>query len=63
MRQFYIFQKSQPLADQLSWTHYQVLLALKDINEINYYLIMCEEQNLSTRNLRERIFSFILSIY
>ena len=55
MRQFYIFQKSQPLVDQLSWTHYQVLLALKDINEINYYIDMCIKNNLSRRDLIERI--------
>ena len=40
MRIFYLFMKSQPVADQfvksLSWSHYQELLSLKDINEINY---------------------------
>ena len=55
MRQFYIFKKGQPLADQLTWSHYQELLPLKDINKINYYIKITEEQNLSKRKLREKI--------
>ena len=55
MRQFYLFQKSQPMADQLCWTHYQVLLSLKDVNEINYYIDECLKRNLSRRELIERI--------
>ncbi len=55
MRQFYNFQKGQPLADQLTWSHYQELLPLKDRNKINYYIRICEEQNLSKRKLREKI--------
>ena len=38
MRKFYIFQKGQPMAAQLTWSHYQELLILKDVNEINYYI-------------------------
>ena len=26
MRKFYLFQKGQPLADQLTWSHYQEIL-------------------------------------
>ena len=55
MRQFYLFQKSQPVADLLSWTHYQILLSLKDINEINYYINECLKYNLSRRKLIEKI--------
>lgn len=55
MRQFYLFQKSQPVADQLCWTHYQVLLSLKDVNEINYYIDECLKRDLSRRELIERI--------
>ena len=36
MRQFYLFQKSQPVVDLLSWSHYTILLSLKDNNEIRY---------------------------
>ncbi len=55
MRQYYLYQKSQPLADQLSWSHYQLLLPLKDIDMINYYVKIAERQSLSKRQLRERI--------
>ena len=53
MRQFYLFQKSQPVVDQLSWTQYTILL--KDINAINYYIQIIQEQNLSKRALEFKI--------
>ena len=40
---------------QLSWTHYRELLTLDNINELNYYVEITIEQNLSYRQLRERI--------
>ena len=40
---------------QLSWTHYCLLLPLNDINIINYYIGICEEENLSVRELKQRI--------
>ena len=55
MRQLYLFGKSQPLADQLTWSHYQELLPLKDINKINYYINQCITHKLSKRQLREKI--------
>ena len=55
MRKFYNIAKSQSLIGQLSWTHYSILLPLNDINKINYYVRITEEQNLSVRKLRERI--------
>ena len=55
MRRFYLFQKRQPLVAQLTWSHYIELLSLKDINEINYYIKITIDQNLSKRQLRERI--------
>ena len=56
MRMFYLLvEKSQPPADQLTWSHYCELLSLKDINEINYYIKITSEQCLSKRKLRERI--------
>ena len=55
MRKFYNIAKSQSLIGQLSWTHYCILLPLNDINKINYYVRITEEQNLSVRKLRERI--------
>ena len=55
MRKFYNVAKSQSLIGQLSWTHYCILLPLNDINKINYYIKITEEQNLSVRKLRDRI--------
>ena len=55
MRMFYNYGKSQPLADQLSWSHYIELLPLKDINKINYYIKEVINHNLSKRDLREKI--------
>lgn len=55
MRKFYLFQKVQPVAAQLSWSHYIELLSIKDINEINYYIDISINQNLSRNKLREKI--------
>ena len=56
MRKFYLlFKKGQPLAAQLSWSHYCELLSLKDVNEIEYYIKISSEQYLSKRKLREKI--------
>ena len=56
MRTFYIqIQKGAPMAHQLSWSHYCEVLALKDIDKINYYLSISIKSNLSKRELRNRI--------
>ena len=55
MRRFYNIAKSQTVSDLLSWSHYVELLKIDDINKINYYIKITEEQNLSVRKLRERI--------
>ena len=58
IKQFYNLiekQKVSPLATQLTWSHYCELLSIKDINEINYYINIFEKQNLSKRQLREKI--------
>ena len=55
MRQFYLLLKSQTLSDLLSWSHYTEILKITDINKINYYIKITEEQNLSVRELRQRI--------
>ena len=55
MRLFYKFVKSQPLADHLTWSHYMELLPLKDKDKINYYIGVTTKNNLSKRQLRERI--------
>ena len=40
---------------QISWSHYTILLSLKDINKINYYIDLCIKLNLSKRKLIEHI--------
>ncbi len=40
---------------KLSWSHIVELLPLKDIQIIKYYIYIAEKQNLSYRELRERI--------
>ena len=58
MRKFYeIFsdEKLYPLGTKLSWSHYRELLTIKNIDEIIYYIDICEKNNLSKRQLQERI--------
>ena len=56
MRKFYLLcEKVAPVTQQLSWSHYCELLPLKNINEINYYIDISVAQNLSYRQLREKI--------
>ena len=58
MKQFYnVFsnEKVSTLWTQLTWSHYREVLSLEDINKITYYLNICEEQNLSVRELRQKI--------
>ena len=54
-RQFYVFLKSHTVCDQLSWSHYRTLLSLSNENEIEYYTKIIIVQNLSVRELRQRI--------
>ena len=58
MRQFYIIFKDinwSPLATNLTWSHFCEVLALRDINKINYYLNISIKNNLSKRELRNKI--------
>ncbi|MBQ9011902.1 MAG: DUF1016 family protein, partial [Bacilli bacterium] len=56
MRTFYTrFKKWHAVRTKLTWTHYRMLLPLKSIDEIKYYIYIAEKQNLSYRQLRERI--------
>jgi len=55
MRQFYkVSQKWQTLSAKLSWSHYCEILWL-DENKFQYYVKIAEINNLSIRQLRERI--------
>ena len=56
MRKFYnLFSKSQTVSDQLTWSHYSELIPLNNLIIINYYIKIFIEQNLSVRELRQRI--------
>ena len=55
MLKFYETQKLQTVSAQLSWSHYCELLSIESANKINYYINLTEQQNLSVRQLREKI--------
>ncbi len=58
MRKFYdVFsnEKLNPLGAKLSWSHYRELITIKNIDEIIYYIYICEKNNLSKRQLQERM--------
>lgn len=55
-RQFYLMvEKGAPLAHLLTWSHYVELLTIKDINKLTYYINITISQNLSKRELRNKI--------
>ena len=56
MRQFYwLIEKGVAMPHFLSWTHIMALIPINNVNKINYYIRITEEQNLSVRKLRKRI--------
>ena len=58
MKQFYnIFndEKVSPMVTQLTWTHYLILLPIKDNDAIYYYIKQVSKRNLSKRQLEEII--------
>ena len=55
MRQFYkVSEKWQTLSARLSWSHYCEVLWFEE-NKFIYYVKVCCNQNLSVRELREKI--------
>ena len=58
MLKYYNFvseEKLPTLSAKLSWSHYDEILKFDDINKIIYYISISVKQNLSVRQLRERI--------
>ncbi|MBQ2946458.1 MAG: hypothetical protein IJE04_01215 [Bacilli bacterium] len=58
MRRFYekfSKQKLNPVGSKLSWSHYRELLTIKNIDAIQYYIEICQKNNLSKRQLQEKI--------
>ena len=40
---------------KLSWSHYRELIVLRNVDEIKYYIFICEQNNLTQRQLHEKI--------
>ena len=58
MLKYYNFvseEKMPTLSAKLSWSHYDEILRFDDINKIVFYIKISEQQNLSVRQLREKI--------
>ncbi len=61
MRKFYFsFKNSHALRDQLSWTHYRLIIRIDDEKKRNFYIDECIKSNWSTRQLERQINSFYL---
>ena len=52
---FMVVEKLPTLSAKLTWSHYDELLKLNSIDEINYYIMNTEQQSLSVRELRAKI--------
>ena len=56
MRKFYnLIEKMATVSPNLSYSHYVELLPFDNINKTRYYIKLVEEQNLSIRQLRQKI--------
>lgn len=51
IRKLYLFSKVHPVGAQLTMSHYRLLFALNDDNEIDYYINQIIKRNLSKREL------------
>lgn len=56
MRQFYvIFENVATVWQQLSWSHYKLIIPIEDEAKRNYYINECINNNLSVRELIKKI--------
>ena len=56
MRQFYImFQKRSTVLSELSWSHYELLIRVRDDNSRTFYAIECVKSSWSVRQLQRQI--------
>ena len=56
MRKMYLtFEKVGAVPQQLTWTNLSIILPLKEESKINYYINLCIKQNISSRQLKEKI--------
>lgn len=59
MRQFYItFPNGHALCDQLSWSHYRLLMRIENERARSFYLDECVKSRWSTRQLERQINTF-----
>ena len=59
MRQFYLaFPNRHALRDQLSWTHYRLIIKVDDPKARAFYVEECAKANWSTRQLERQINTF-----
>lgn len=59
MRQFYLaFPNRHALRDQLSWTHYRLIMRVEDEKARQFYVNECAKANWSTRQLERQINTF-----
>lgn len=59
MRKFYLYFKNvDALRQELSWTHYRLIIKLDDERKRNFYIDECIKSNWSTRQLERQINSF-----
>lgn len=59
MRQFYeVFPKWNTVCSELSWSHYRLLMRIKELKKREYYIRECVECAWSVRQLERQINSF-----
>ena len=64
MRQFFLaFQKGHTLCDQLSWSHYRLIISLDDKNARDFYIKEAIDGNWSVRQLAREINTFSYQRY
>ena len=51
-RQFYLFSKSHTMCDELTWSHYRVLLSISDKSKVDYYIYVTRLRRLTVRQLQ-----------
>ncbi len=54
-REFYVFAKGHTLCDLLTWSHYRILLPITNSEEAEYYIHISKVNNLSVRQLKEKV--------
>ena len=64
MRQFYLtFPNGHALRDELSWTHYRLLMKVENDNAREFYMKEAVKSKWSTRQLERQINSFFMKGY